>query len=359
MTAAQREPTTGATTSTYNFHDLYRVRVEHRALDDLMRRELGVFLSPDQACDLTIQEGSVPTPSLTLDDRYRYDDSGFVVETPSGRVAVAEGRIAADPRVTGVELLAYWVENLMKETILARGACFLHASAVAREGAAFLFPAWMGTGKTHVLLNALAKGYDFMADDWCFVSDSGDVLGYPRWPTLVYHHFKSYPELRALLAQGPEGKDLRRRLAVSEVEESLRGSNSLARRLRRFLSDRFFVEVHENPTRLFPKTGFVARAPVSYVALLVSSNRANAVIRKATADKLARRMVVAGSFERSLFATHRLAMAYGERPVSIGDTTEKEVELLSRAFRSARCVEVLLPEHPKLEDLDRVLSGDT
>src|SRR5688572_4076025 len=52
----------GPVDSTYDFHGLFRVRVEHRGLDALMRRELSVFLADGDDPDLTIEEGPVPRP---------------------------------------------------------------------------------------------------------------------------------------------------------------------------------------------------------------------------------------------------------------------------------------------------------
>lgn len=353
---AGSDPSPARVASTYDFHGLYRVRVEHRGLDALMRQELGVFLSDRDAADLTIEEGPVPRPAKSLAEDYRFDDSGFVVETGSGRLAIQEGRILAEPRVNPYELLAHWVENLMKIAIVRRGVCFVHSAAVSRDGAATLLPAWMGSGKTHLLLHALAHGYDFMADDWCFVSESGETLGYPRWPALVYHHFEANPALRELLASGPSGASLRRRLAVSEFAGSLRPAGPIGRRFRRFLEDRFFVTVHPGPTRLFPAARCVLRAKAARVALLLASERSEVEVRPLPPEELARRSVWAGTYERNRYSTHRLAMAYAGKDVPLADTTAEETDLLTRAFRTARCFEVVLPSRPTPADLDGVLA---
>ncbi len=116
--------------STYNFHNLYSVSVAHRGLDELMRRELGMFLEPVGKVDLTVEEGPVPEGDMRLEE-YSYDDAAFVANAPGGRVRVSEGCIRAEPRVQAWALLAQWVENYMKNAIVPRGACFAHASAVS------------------------------------------------------------------------------------------------------------------------------------------------------------------------------------------------------------------------------------
>src|SRR5688500_2995246 len=82
--------------SIYDFHGLYRVRVAHRALDALMRRELGQFLNQGDGPDLTITEGSVNQLAHRLPDQYSFDESAFVVQAESGRIAIRNGGILAE-----------------------------------------------------------------------------------------------------------------------------------------------------------------------------------------------------------------------------------------------------------------------
>lgn len=348
--------TTARPGSSYSFHGLYSVRVAHAGLQALMARELGDFRSEVDVPDLMIEEGTIPQPANSLLEHYRYDESAFVFETESGRIAVRKGGIVAEPGVKPIELLGAWVENLMKPAILRRGVCFVHASAISRDGSACLFPAWMGTGKTLVLLHALAQGYDYMADDWCFVSESGEALGYPRWPTLKYDHFKAYPALRDIVARGPGRGDLGRRLRVGDYVDSLRPSGYLARRFHRMLSDRFHVSVQASPTEIFPSARSISRSPVRRVALLISSDRPGVEVRRIPPEEAARRTILSGRFEREPHDAHWVAAAYAGHGATLRDTTEEETELLSRALREARCFEVMLPDDPHQRDLDRILS---
>jgi len=342
--------------STFDFHGLYRVRVNHRALATLMRTELGSFLSDSTRPDLTIDEGAVPRLARSLAGAYRYDDAVFVVETGSGRIAIGKDHILAEPHVDANELLGHWVENIMKMENARQGVCFVHSAAISRDGVGYLLPAWMGSGKTHVLLHALSRRYSFMADDWCFISRSGQVMAYPRWPSLAYQHFKANPWLRNILANGSGDARLKRCLAVNDFADSLQPSSELGRRFRRFLYNRFYVSVRPPLTQMFPEAESVLSAPVSRVALLVASDQAEVDIRRVPTEEIARRTVWSGTYERSRYSAHRLAIAYAGKGAPPADTTALEAAFLSEAFSRASCFEVTLPSHPQPRDLDFILN---
>ncbi len=153
----------------------------------MMRRELGVFIEDVEVVDLRVEEGDVPVPARSLSGGYAYDDSTFVVDTRYGRVQLGEGLIRAGS-VFPYELLR-WVTYAMRRRLLEKDVSALHAAAVARNGQAYVFPAWAQTGKTNLQLNLLAHGYEYMADDWCPVTASGEVLGYPRSVNLLEYNF--------------------------------------------------------------------------------------------------------------------------------------------------------------------------
>ncbi len=179
--------------ATSSFHNLFSISVSHRGLDSLLKTELGMFQGEkEDAVNLHIEEGEVLLLDRSLSYpwdtiSYSFDDFPFVMETPSGRIQFLNGLLRAEPEVSP-KLLIRGVTGLLRQRIIERGASLVHASVVSRNRIGYLFPAWAPSGKTNVALSFLAKGYDYMSDDWCFVSTSGDILGYPRHLSIFDHN---------------------------------------------------------------------------------------------------------------------------------------------------------------------------
>jgi hypothetical protein len=72
----------------------------------------------------------------------------------------------------------------------------IHAATVAYRGHAIALPAAGGTGKTSTVAKLMRKdGYSFMGDDWAFLSDDGQLLGYEKPMFIKPHHRPIYPHL--------------------------------------------------------------------------------------------------------------------------------------------------------------------
>lgn len=338
--------------STYNFHDLFTVQVAHRALDALMREELGMFLDAGATVDLVVEEGSVAAPDRFLSGGYAYDDSTFVIETSAGTIEVANDRLRSDS-VKPPELMR-WIKYVMRDAVLSRDAALLHAAAVAREGAALLFPAWGHTGKTNVLLEFLRAGYDFVADDWSFVSAEGDVLAYPRFLELFAYNFACHPFLLEALPTDARRRRLRRQLAALQFADSLGGERRVTRAMSRWLSDRAFVSMRLPASRLFPRSATTMRAALSQVCLLTNVRSGHVEVSEVSPADLARRIAWFGQFERSRFHRAQVARAATGGLVPEESSLTAETAVLTRAFAGARCVEVTIPRVQNASDMERV-----
>ncbi len=352
MDAEGKVPRGEVAPSTYNFHGLFSVGVTHRGLDSLMRRELDVFLDDMDEVDLTVEEGEVSLPERMLSLNLSFSDSSFVFETSTGRIQLTDGRLRAETSVSPRSILVQWVESLMRQRITMKGVCFVHASAVSRKGTGYLFPAWSHTGKTNVAIRFLVEGYDHMADDWCFVSSTGEILGYPRWLSLYAHNFAAHPFLRTIVGTRRERLNLRRRLAVTKFARSLHGADRISEVLRHRLLDRFFVNVRIPAQRVIPGCKVALRAPLSKVCLLTTARSGETTVSDVSGNELARKVALCCN-ERNRFSGYRAAMAYAGHDV-MGDLISEETNLLGRAFETAKCVEVTLPQRANSGDLDHV-----
>lgn len=345
---------------TYSFHGLFRVRVAHRALGQMMAAEFPFFLDreadPDGPVDLVVQEGEVPQPEHMLSRRYAFDGGRMVMATESGRVLLEDGTLRAEPGVDVDELYGRFVEGILFFRALSRGAFLAHSSAVARSGTGYLFPAWAHTGKTNIALTLVASGYDYMADDWCFVSASGEILGYPRWLNLFSHNFETHPELRGAIENRRERRNLTRRLALMRFARSLDPASPLTTDIRLRIESRFFIHNRYPVQRIIPGSRSALRAPLTKTCLLSTTRSGKVDAKELEASEMARRVALCAMYERYMFNLDRLVMAYSGTPDGPIDFARSGEEVLEKAFGRTRCLEIEIPPAMSQEDLRRITS---
>ncbi len=81
----------------------------------------------------------------------------------------------------GVFVQAQVLEPVMYLSFLRQGILFMHSAGVSKDGNAYVFPAYGGTGKTTTSMTLMAKGYQFLGDDLLIVDPKKKlVFPYPR-----------------------------------------------------------------------------------------------------------------------------------------------------------------------------------
>ncbi len=290
--------------------------------------------------------------SRTLSMDYSFDGSSFVIDTAPGRIQFTKGVLRADS-VLPSEVLR-WVMMMMRPRALRGGVSLVHAAAVSRDCVGILFPAWTHTGKTNVTLSFLKNGYDYVANDWCFVAASGELLGYPRFPSLHDYNFDCHPFLLDVLGKTRKGGSLRRQLSAMRFARSLNGRNWLSGILQRRLLDRYYLDLHIPVSDIVHGCRTALHAPLSKVCLLTTARHSGCAVSEISPEALAEKVVWNGRYERLWFHKAHLAMAY----VAFGESPEEpasvEMDILTRAFRGATCVEVTLPPAASAREVDQV-----
>jgi hypothetical protein len=137
---------------------------------------------------MTALEGMVDADG---EHRYRSD----AIEVPRRLQVIADGdgfRLAGSG-----ELLAP-VLALVDALMARRGAAMVHGATVARDGRGVCLAAAGGAGKTSATIGLVrGYGYAFMGDDWTFISEEGQILGYAKPLFVRPHHRALFPQLFA------------------------------------------------------------------------------------------------------------------------------------------------------------------
>jgi hypothetical protein len=85
-----------------------------------------------------------------------------------------------DGGIFSLDYLQHYIEQIMRFKISRHGYALVHAGCVASDGSAILFPGLGHAGKTALALHQVLAGRKFQADDYTFISASGETYCYPR-----------------------------------------------------------------------------------------------------------------------------------------------------------------------------------
>jgi GT2 family glycosyltransferase len=145
-------------------------------------------------CELTVDDRMTALEGMvTADDQHRYRSDAF--ELPGRLQVVADGD---GFRLAGCGELLAPVLALVDALMASRGAAMVHGATVARDGRGVCLAAAGGAGKTSATIGLVRDhGYAFMGDDWTFISDEGEILGYAKPLFVRPHHRALFPQLFA------------------------------------------------------------------------------------------------------------------------------------------------------------------
>ena len=179
----------------YNIHDIVKFKVIANRISNRMDIEyinfesdtidnpdftiyLGDFTPSNEGCSILDHTYYIKKNYLYCKDSYKIgrwavevsglEENEMTVKLSTNTV----GAIAAD-----MFICAFIIDFLIRFKMEQKGYSVVHASAVSKDGNAYLFPSQSGAGKTTTAIYFAENGYNFLGDDFVILHNR-DVISY-------------------------------------------------------------------------------------------------------------------------------------------------------------------------------------
>lgn len=179
----------------YNIHNIVKFKVIANRISSRMDIEyrnfesakvnnpdftvyLGDFTPLNERCTILdytyhIKENYIYCKDSYKIGRWQVEVSGLEKEGTTVKLSTnIVGTIAAD-----MFICAFIIDFLIRFKMEQKGYSVVHASAVSKNGNAYLFPSQSGAGKTTTAVYFAEKGYNFLGDDFVILHN-GNVISY-------------------------------------------------------------------------------------------------------------------------------------------------------------------------------------
>lgn len=228
---------------------------------------------------------------------------------------------------------------ILNLTLLDKGVLPLHAAAFVADGVGVLVTGWSKGGKTEALLAFMARGAEYVGDEWVYLTSDGRMHGIPEPIRLWDWHLRSLPGYAATIAV----RDRARLRALRAVAVAADRVDATAR-LRPLLRDQLHVDVR--PRDLFGTAACRGEGRLDRLFLVLSTEDPQVRVQPIDGLQVAARMVASLHYERrellALYAHFRFA--FPDRSSGLVETAlEREAALLAATLGG---VEACLVTHP-------------
>jgi hypothetical protein len=181
----------------YNLHDLLTIGLNNAPKNTLeyFYKRLGNYSPEYIENELDISISFVNKVSLVKDTYFlgyklgtvaAYNDQGIILINKNTKMLVSNDNnvppkynIICEVDFNPGYLYDILFRSIIPTIILEKNACIVHTAAIYLNNTTILFPAWMDTGKTSLLLSFAEKGADYVAEEIAFVNKEGYVLSIP------------------------------------------------------------------------------------------------------------------------------------------------------------------------------------
>lgn len=256
---------------------------------------------------------------------------------------------------------------ILNVTAMARGMLPLHASAFRYQGKGALVTGWARGGKTTSLLGFMAKGAEFISDDWAYVDlDHARMHGLPKPLEVSDRQLAELPTYRDRVARGQRWQ-MRTAWMAEQVIERMAASRlgrnvvprGLVKHLLPALQRRRSVEV--SPRRLFGAQASNSNAlesSVDAIFFTMSHTSPEVLVEPATSGELVERMALMLEQEYAeLRATYRkFRFAFPDRQSDVLDNLEHVLrERLAKLLANTTAYSVYHPYPVRAEAMFEAL----
>ena len=296
---------------------------------------------------------SSPLRLLDLDDAAFDDDHFFVLRR--GQSGLAKARIPFEDIGSGCEIICEsgisdvpLLIPILNLTALAKGLVPVHAAAFTYRGTGVLVAGWAKGGKTETLLAFMAKGAEYIGDEWIYVPADGRLTyGIPEPIKIWDWHLTDLPQYRSILERG----DRARLRTISLGYQAARGmgggrvmpARSTARAMSVLRRQMF---VHVTPERLFGRGSCALSGGLDQVVFVASHDAIDIRVEPIEPQEVATRMVFSLDHERLSFMSYYLGFrfAFPEAVNKLIDQAhERQRRILSQALAGKPAVIVYHP----------------
>ncbi len=188
---------------------------------------------------------------------FQYTDKALYLEASGVQVILDENGF----HLNGQSELLVMALPLIDRIAVTKGAAMIHALTVAYRGHGLNMPAWGGTGKTSTMVKLLKiDGFSFMGDDWAFLSEQSDLLGYAKPMSIKPYHRTLYPHLFEKRHKPLVPMALSKQIhsLTTRVHPFVTRYPRFARFTRRWSPEHMMV----TPQQAFPQAAFSTAAPL-------------------------------------------------------------------------------------------------
>ncbi len=221
------------------------------------------------------------------------DDSLYMNDTKVQVVRDRDGGF----RLHGSRELLVSALPLIDRICVEKSTAMMHALTIAYRGRGICMPAWGGVGKTSTMAKLLRlEGAAFMGDDWAFLTDEGELLGYEKPMFIKPHHRAIYPHLfeekRKPMVPSKLSDPISRLTTI--VHPVVTQYPRLAGLARHWSPEHMMVR----PRDAFPDASFAARAPIAVAVFVERVNASRTVLQEKSKEWMVSRIV--GNFHAEL-----------------------------------------------------------
>lgn len=291
--------------------------------------------------DLTVTNDRAPLVNAAwAENRYRYTASEVAVHSCKAQISLTE---RGDFHLRGKGDVLQAALPILDVVMARKGAAMIHAASFEQSGLGIALPAWGGTGKTSTLASLLLGKPTgaFMGDDWAFITQAGDLLGFARPLFIKAHHRELYPHLftgrrKVMVPAALSGPAHR---IASAVHPAVARFPRVAAFTRKWSPEHMMV----GPAHVFSRVR--AKAPLAAVFFMERWDGPDLELEARPAPWMASRMT--GNFYAEMSRASREVMTALNATglVSLPEPFAQKISILTRATSSKPTFLLRIPSH--------------